>query len=62
VAGPPLRCLSTIAVGVAVFVSIVLLYGLPLEGARSAVETIKAVSVVTFLSTLVAALTDVVAG
>lgn len=62
VVGFPLRFLSTIAVGVGVSVSIVLLYGLPLEGARSAVETIKAVSVATFFTTLVAAVTDVAAG
>ncbi|QZP38405.1 hypothetical protein [Halobaculum magnesiiphilum] len=62
VAGLPLRFLSTVAIAVGVSLLIVLLYGLPLEGERSAVETTKAVLVATFFTVLVAAVADVAAG
>ncbi|MFC6785926.1 DUF2391 domain-containing protein [Halobaculum halobium] len=58
VAGLPLRFLSTIAIAIATSLLFVALYGLPVEGTHSTIETTKAVLVATFFTVLVAAAAD----
>lgn len=58
VARLPLRFLSTIGVAVAVSLALVWVYSLPIAGDRSTAETVKAVLVATFFTSLVAAVAD----